>query len=505
MTNGQSQHSKNGRIAVLTANQPSEGNIHQWDEREIKFQVPSHFAIPDQLGTPIPPHVFTSTYFDSTDHRLGKIGITLRKRIERGRGVWQLKIPSGDYRIELEIESGSRHIPWPLLDLLPAFFRKHEPVQLGKLRTWRTGRLIEQGTLSAEITLDSVALLQKHKIISRFQELELELKKGQTEQLKDIRKTLEKAGAQTKPLQPKIFQALHLPYPLVIPALDPQASPSDHIQARLHTQITQMLFHDPGTRLGRDSEALHQMRVATRRVRALLRCSRRFWDVEWNQKMRREVGWIGSHLGEVRDWDVLLESLGQESSDLPSQEGRAFDAILNTFQEKRSVARAKLLEALRSDRYLDLLNALEDSLTHLAFQGMAPTMEDLSRKAFSKLENLVNSTHGQFPKQELHHIRILVKRARYTVELAKPFLTQSATRFIQHAKNLQEALGHHQDALVIEHQLLSHKTLSESPEIAFVKGILVERFRHRQILACQNLPQLWKKLRKSGRKLSSSM
>ncbi|MCA9480628.1 MAG: hypothetical protein KC545_09770, partial [Nitrospira sp.] len=66
-------------------------------------------------------------------------------------------------------------------------------------------------------------------------------------------------------------------------------------------------------------------------------------------------------------------------------------------------------------------------------------------------------------------------------------------------------LGHHQDALVIEHQLLSHKTLLESPEIAFVKGILVERFRHRQILACQNLPQLWKKLRKSGRKLSSSM
>ena len=63
MTNGQSQHSKNGRIAVLTANQPSKRNIHQWDEREIKFQVPSHFAIPDQLGTPIPPHVFTSTYF----------------------------------------------------------------------------------------------------------------------------------------------------------------------------------------------------------------------------------------------------------------------------------------------------------------------------------------------------------------------------------------------------------------------------------------------------------
>ena len=262
-----------------------------------------------------------------------------------------------------------------------------------------------------------------------------------------------------------------------------------------------MLIHDPGTRLGRDSEALHQMRVATRRMRAIFRAVRTFLEPEWTKKIREEVGWIGSLLGEVRDWDVLLESLRKECSGLNSKEERAFLHIQNIFQDERSMARGRLLEGLGSDRYVDLLNTLEDSLTHLPFQSDHPTMAGLARKAFAKLEECVESTQSRFPKQELHHIRILVKRARYTVELSEPFLRKHAKRFLQQAKTLQEVLGQHQDALVLEHQLLSHRTLTRSPGVAFVKGILVERFRNRQKVARQDLPQLWEKLRKLGKKL----
>jgi len=301
----------------------------------------------------------------------------------------------------------------------------------------------------------------------------------------------------------KIFQALQLPYPLADPEREPTTSPSERIRARLQAQFNQMLLHDPGTRLGRDSEALHQMRVATRRMRALFRAVRSFLDPEWTQKIRKEVGWIGSLLGEVRDWDVLLESLQKEGLDLNSQDERGFALIISTFQEERSLARARLLEGLGNDRYLNLLNVLEDSLRHLPFQPDHPTMVDLARKAFVKLEKYVESTQGRFPKEELHHIRILVKRARYTVELAAPFLKKSAKRFLQQAKLLQEVLGQHQDALVAEKQLLSQRSFTRRPGVAFVKGILVERFRNRQMVACQNLPQLWRKLRKFGKKLSA--
>ena len=502
MSKGQSKDDNQTGKTALTTLHPSEGTIHQWDEHEIKFHIPAHFAIPDQLGIPLSPRVFTSTYFDSQHHRLGKLGLTLRKRVERGRGVWQLKIPSGGCRIELAIESGSRHIPWQFLDLLTAFFRKHEPVQLGKLRTWRTGRLIQEKKFSAELILDSVALLQENKIIARFQELELELKTGQPKHLKPIRTIVEKAGASAKSLQPKIFQALHLSYPLVLPAPDAKAPPSDHIQARLQEQITQMVLHDPGTRLGRDSEALHQMRVATRRIRALLRSARGFLDPQWGKLIRKEVGWIGSRLGEVRDWDVFLESLHQESTGMHSpQEEQAFQLILNAFQEERSMARARLLEELRSDRYLDLLDTLENSLTHLPFQSDPPSMVDVVRQAFCKLEKFVDSTQGQFPKQDLHRTRILVKRARYTVELAQPLLHKRAKCFLQKAKCLQDLLGEHQDALVAENHLISQNLNTRNSEVAFVKGILVERFRHRQHAACQDLSKHWNKLRNIGNKL----
>ena len=504
MENGKSSNTPKASGATLIDNLPSEAIIHQYDEHEIKFDIPPKFSLSEQLGTPLSPRVFTSTYYDSEHHRLGQLGLTLRKRVERGRGVWQLKIPSGEYRIELEFESGSRHIPKQFLNLLTAFFRTDEPVPLGKLRTWRTGRLLgEKGTFVAEVTLDSVALLQDNKIISRFRELELELKEGKADHLTSIRKALQKTGAKPKSLQPKIFQALQLPYPLADPEREPTTSPSERIRARLQAQFNQMLLHDPGTRLGRDSEALHQMRVATRRMRALFRAVRSFLDPEWTQKIRKEVGWIGSLLGEVRDWDVLLESLQKEGLDLNSQDERGFALIISTFQEERSLARARLLEGLGNDRYLNLLNVLEDSLRHLPFQPDHPTMVDLARKAFVKLEKYVESTQGRFPKEELHHIRILVKRARYTVELAAPFLKKSAKRFLQQAKLLQEVLGQHQDALVAEKQLLSQRSFTRRPGVAFVKGILVERFRNRQMVACQNLPLLWRKLGKFGKKLSA--
>ena len=482
-----------------------QGTIRQINEKNITFQIPSRFQIPENIGVLISPRVFTSTYYDSEQHRLGRLGLTLRKRVECGRGVWQLTIPSGEHRIQLEVPSGSRRIPDQFLDLLLAFFRAQDPIQLGKLRTWRTGRLLqEEGKFVAEITLDSVALLRENKIASRFQEMALELKEGKGGHLASIQKILKKAGAKQQPLpQPKISQALQLPYPLADPQVEPTSPPVEHIRAQLQTQISQILLHDPGTRLGRNSEALHQMRVATRRIRALFRTVRTILEPEWTKKMTQEVRWIGALLGEVRDWDVLLESLQKEYFHLHSQEERGFRLIVSTFQDEHALARSRLIDGLRSNRYLDLLNTLEGSVTRLPFQSDQPHMSNLARKAFAKLEKCVESSQGHFPKQELHHTRILVKRARYTIELAEPFLGKRATHFLRQAKTLQGELGDHQDALIAEQRLLSDHSFSRRPGVAFVKGLLVERFRNRQRTARHRLHPLWQKLRKCGKKLSA--
>ncbi|MBA3611339.1 MAG: CYTH and CHAD domain-containing protein [Nitrospirales bacterium] len=476
--------------------------IQQTIEAEIKFRIPPGFQFPPDMGEPIPPRVFTSTYFDSEHHRLGQLGLTLRKRVEQSQGVWQLKIPSGGIRLELEIASGSRSIPWEFQDLLRSFFRNQEAVQLGKLRTRRKGvRIRKDGQVLAEVVLDSVALIKDKKIIHSFQELEVELQEGTTAQLKPIRKILLHAGAEEKPLQPKIFQALQLPYPLTFDFSDSSAPPTDHIRERLHSQFLQMLQNDPGTQLGRDSEALHQMRVATRRMRAIIRAVGSFLAPEWTEQVRQELGWVGSLLGEVRDWDVLLESFRQNFHDLSSSEQRSFQTILKNFEDQRSVARAKLLEGLRSDRYLNLLNIFEDSLNHLPFQPTPLTITELPRKAFHKVQDFVNTSDSLFRKSELHRTRRLLKRARYALELAEPLLGKRAKRFLHQTKDAQDLLGQHQDAVVAEQRLLALKQHSRGTGIAYVIGLMVERLRNQQSQVYQQIPKQWEKLEKQGKKL----
>ncbi len=477
-------------------------DIQVLTEREVKFEVLPGFALPDHLGTPLPPRVFTSTYFDSANHRLGKLGITLRRRVERGKGTWQLKIPSGDNRIELEIHSGSRHIPSLFQDLLIAFFRKSEPVQLGKLRTWRTGVGIQkEATPLAEVTLDSVALIKENKILGRFQEVEVEYQQRKPNQWQGVRKALEKAGAKIKSLQPKIFQVLQLPYPEEFTSPDSNASASLHIQFRLHSLLHQMLLHDPGTRLGQDREALHQMRVATRRIRSLLRTVAPILEPDWTKVIKDEVRWVGSLLGGVRDWDVLLEYFRREFFDFQGQEQRTLQRILDSFETQRQVARTRMLEGLGSDRYLNFLTHLEQTLPQLPTQSDHPPIPELAKKTFRKLEAAVDSTDGLLTAQGLHRIRISTKRARYAVELAEPFLGKVAKRFIHQAKLFQDLLGQHQDAVVAEHQLMGLSPQTRGRGIAFVSGLMVERLRHRRKDFFQRVPHQWEKLRKLGKKL----
>ncbi|MGB8198188.1 MAG: CHAD domain-containing protein, partial [Pseudonocardiaceae bacterium] len=92
-----------------------------------------------------------------------------------------------------------------------------------------------------------------------------------------------------------------------------QSRPSDPtahlLRAALDTRLRALLAHDPGTRVGADPEELHQMRVAVRRIRAMLKAARPLLDQAWADDLRAELGWLGRALGPVRDADVLIERL----------------------------------------------------------------------------------------------------------------------------------------------------------------------------------------------------
>src|SRR3954463_5890989 len=95
-------------------------------EHERKLDAPGGFELPSLGGTPLESRIFTSVYHDTRDGSLARSGITLRRRTERGRSVWQLKLPAPHARLELE-QPGGPEPPGELAKLLHAHLR-HGPL-----------------------------------------------------------------------------------------------------------------------------------------------------------------------------------------------------------------------------------------------------------------------------------------------------------------------------------------------------------------------------------------
>ena len=160
-------------------------------EREVKLAPEDGFVLPELGGEPQPTRRFTSTYHDTPDLVLARHGLTLRHRVESGAGVWQLKLPQGAARVELEQPGRPARPPLELTSLLVAFLRGRELAPVARLRTRREVVLAR----GAEIVDDSVSVLAGARVVHRFRELEIELVGGTERTLRKLEKELRKAGA----------------------------------------------------------------------------------------------------------------------------------------------------------------------------------------------------------------------------------------------------------------------------------------------------------------------
>ena len=249
-------------------------------ERELKLGAAPRFKLPFLPGQPIEPRLFVSTYYDTPGYRLAAARVTLRHRVQKRRGLWQLKLPQEDGRLELELPGRADNMPAEIRDLVQAHVRGDELLPIAALRTRRIGtRVHDLSREIAEVVHDTVSVLDGRRTLRSFTELEIELIDGDRRDLRSLEQVLRSAGAGDGEKRPKIFQALDLPVPTEPEAPDSAAPPTEHLRFMLERQYRAILAHDPGTRLGRDPEDLHQMRVATRRARALLRAGRPLADL----------------------------------------------------------------------------------------------------------------------------------------------------------------------------------------------------------------------------------
>lgn len=464
-------------------------------ERELKLTPPEGFVLPLLGGEPLPSRVFISTYHDTADLALARHGVTFRHRIEDGTGLWQLKLPHGAARLELEEPGPPARPPASMTALLVAYLREGELVPVARLRTRREGVRAD----GAEVVEDSVSVLEGVRVTRRFREVEVELLEGDEQTLRRLEKQLRRAGAGTADPTPKVFRALDFAGPVEPFVVHDDALPREALAIVLREQARRMLVHDPGTRLGADVEDLHQLRVATRRARAFLRAARPLVEQAWAESLRAELAWLGGALGPARDLDVLLEHL-RHAVEALGEDAEAARPLLDDLERERQEARAAVVEALSSARYLSLLDRLEE----IDVATVPPGREELTLGAVWARElrraRKVAQKLGREPRdEELHAFRIRVKRVRYAAELAAHELGKRGARVVSAAKRLQDVLGEHQDAVVAEERLRA--AAAAHPDARLAAGRLVERERERRAANRAAWRAEWERLDRRARRV----
>ena len=278
------------------------------------------------------------------------------------------------------------------------------------------------------------------------------------------------------------MEALH---PLA--GLEPREE--DELQRALRGYREELLARERGVRLGADSEELHKQRVATRRLRSVLRSARpMIEDRARAERLRDELRWLGALLGEVRDRDVLIDYLVAELATL--EEAAAFGAVLELLDGERDEAREQLIGALDAPRYTTLLAELQrpPSLKEGA------SLERVAADEYRRLRKAARKLDPEATDEELHRLRIRAKRARYAAEAVG-----AKKRFVERAKDLQDVLGEHQDAVVAEERIRDLLArVRGTGRTALAAGRLIERQRHRRSDARRAWPRAWKRLERAG-------
>ncbi|HET9655473.1 MAG TPA: CHAD domain-containing protein, partial [Kineosporiaceae bacterium] len=281
------------------------------------------------------------------------------------------------------------------------------------------------------------------------------------------------------------------------------------VTAHLRELVGLLTRYDPPARTD-ERDAVHQMRVATRRLRSALATFRPLLDRTVTDPLREELAWLGAELGAVRDAEVirdrLLDDLAEEPAELVL--GPVRERVAGTLGDRHRAAHDNLLRELERPRYFALLDALDalvadPPLSPLAGRRAERVLPALAARTWRRTRRLVRAAAAAtdpVPRDlALHEVRKAAKRARYAGEALAAEYGRPARRYAAGMKAVQDALGAHQDTVVIRQELRGLAEQAQaSGEPSFTYGRLHAREEDRAALSEAAFAQAWCRVRAPG-------
>ncbi|MDX3380483.1 CYTH and CHAD domain-containing protein [Streptomyces niveiscabiei] len=454
-----------------------------------------------------------AVYYDTDDLRLAGASAALWRGAGEADAGWHLGLPlPGNGREEIHAPL-SDTVPDALRDLARSRTRGAPLRPVVRVRAARrVHRLVGPGGRDlAELSVDAVGAESLHGTgtKARWAELAVTLADGAGPGLLDaVDKALRDSGIERANSASPLARALTetgagTPRPPSGGRAAVPGSAGEAVLRQVAEQVGALVELDPAVR--RDvPDAVHRMRVACRRLRAVLRSYRTVVDRKAADPVRAELKWLGGELAAERDHEVLLERLDTRLAALPPE--LRFGPVAARLQVWDAAtgadARRRTLDALDSPRYLALLNSLAALTHHPPLRAKASrkpqsVMADAVLKEYARLAARVTHALGLPPGADrdraLHEARKAAKRTRYATEPARPSLGKPAKRLGKRIKAVQKVLGDHQDSVVARATLRDLAVAAHTAgETGFVWGLLYGQEQATAEARERDLPAAWR-------------
>jgi CHAD domain-containing protein len=249
-------------------------------------------------------------------------------------------------------------------------------------------------------------------------------------------------------------------------------------------------------------EAVHDLRVAIRRVRADLRIFAKVFEDEWLDTTQRRLRDLGRLVGQARDKDVIASRLEQLAETLPESDQAGAKRLLARLRLDRDVALQGVLDSFATSSPELIVDELVGTTPRSWLTGAAADLEtdDLvaaTRRQWKRLRKAARVAKNEPTVEHLHKVRIRAKTLRYSLDTLEPLIGSSADAHAKALVRLQDHLGEIQDTVVTEQWLRAER--EEDPSNEFALGEFVGRER-----ACrESLRASWRDewRRSSGKRL----
>jgi len=515
------------------------------DEREVEWQLAAsdlaavrrwldeQHTIDGLVLAPQSTLQIFDTYFDTDDWRIFRAGFALRVRSEDGRSQATLKSlhASQDARsdrreLSESIDNNARD--WhgqsngPVGSRVQAVSGAHSLQPLFEVRTSRQRYAVHAPDSEqplGEIALDDTVISRPNgQPQTSMQRVEVEARTDAHEPLQTLVDTLRDRCSLAAAPDSKYSQGLKsvglVPAPpdFQPTAVHPSMGVEEVALANLRRYLSAWHQHEPAARIGDDPEALHDLRVAGRRLDAILRQFEAFLPAA-AVRFRPTLKKVLRALGETRDLDVALLELDEFGRSLSEGDRARLLPLREHLDAGRIRARDRMLVALDSGAVQKSFEKLTLALAQPAATAADPAtplaaLSELIRSRYRKVRKGADRLTSKSSMEDYHEVRGRVKKLRYALETVAVIFGDSAVAMVKALRRWQEKLGAQQDAHVAGQRL---RTLAAEPprrlppQTLFLMGQFAAHYSRQATKARKRHPRAYRKVRERWKALKSTL